>query len=79
MGEIFIGTTFVIVLIMVIIAIAVVVPVVQSRHTFVCGNCGKEFKPKWMQLFGDVHVCEEHLIECPFCEVKNMCKDKGRK
>ena len=73
------GTTFVIALILVIIAIAVVVPIVQSRHTFVCGNCGKEFKPKWTQLFGDVHVCEEHLIECPFCEVKNMCKDKGRK
>ena len=72
------GTMLVIAFIVVIIAIAVGVPLLQSRHTFICGNCGREFNPKWTQLFGDVHVCEEHLIKCPFCEVKNMCKDTGR-
>lgn len=62
----------------VIVAVVVLVPVVQSRHTFACGNCGQSFRPKWTQLIGDFHVCDEHLIECPHCHVKNMCTDKGK-
>ena len=64
--------------ILVIIAIIAVIAIVQSRHTFVCSNCGKEFRPKWTQLISEIHVCDEHLIDCPFCNVKNFCKDKGK-
>lgn len=63
---------------LVIVAVIIVIAIVQSRHTFVCSNCGKEFRPKWTQLISDVHVCDEHLIDCPFCNVKNMCKDKRK-
>lgn len=63
---------------LVIVAVIIVIAIVQSRHIFVCSNCGKEFRPKWTQLISDVHVCDEHLIDCPFCNVKNMCKDKRK-
>ena len=63
---------------LVIIAVVVLVAVVQSRHTFACGNCGQYFRPKWTQMIGEFHVCDEHLIECPHCHIKNMCTDKGK-
>lgn len=64
--------------ILVIIAFLIFINLFQSTHIFVCGNCGKEFKPKWFQLFGTIHVVDEHLIVCPHCKVKNMCKDTGK-
>lgn len=69
---------FGIVFFVLVIALVVLVAVVQSKHTFVCGNCGQHFRPKWTQMIADFHVFDEHLIECPHCHVKNMCTDKGR-
>lgn len=63
---------------LVIAAICVLIAVAQSMHTFACGNCGKEFKPKWTQLVAEVHILDEHLIKCPHCNTKCYCKDKGK-
>lgn len=64
---------------LVIAAITIALAVVQSKHIFVCHNCGKEFKPKWTQLLCEIHVCDEHLIECPYCNNKSYCRDIGKK
>lgn len=62
-----------------IVGIIVIVGIVQSQHTFACGNCGKEFKAKWTQLLFEYHAFEEHDLKCPHCHVKCMCTDKGKK
>lgn len=74
------GITLGIVGIIVVIAavIAIAVAVEQSTHTFVCRDCGKEFKPKWTQLVFEVHMLDEHVMKCPFCNKKGFCGDKGK-
>lgn len=75
------GFTLGIVCIILVLAavVAIAVAVEQSTHTFVCRNCGKEFKPKWTQLIFDIHIFDEHVMKCPFCNVKDLCGDKGKK
>lgn len=51
---------------------------IQSKHSFKCRNCGKEFQPKWTQMIFEIHVLDEHKIKCPFCNIKDFCQDKGK-
>lgn len=49
----------------------------QSKHSFICGSCGKVFRPKWTQLYLTFHLNEEYIIKCPFCGIYDFCSDKG--
>lgn len=65
-------------LLIAIVALVVVIAISQSKHTFVCGECGKEFNPKWTQLIFEVHSFDEHVVVCPHCHKRSFCKDIGR-
>ena len=51
---------------------------IQSKHSFKCGHCGKEFEPNWTQMVFEIHVAKDHKIKCPHCNVKDFCKDQGK-
>ena len=57
--------------------VAVVIAKKQSKHTFVCKNCGGEFQVKWTKLLFEVHMFNEHKLRCPHCNIEGFCKDKG--
>ncbi len=59
--------------------VAISVAKAQSRHTFVCHSCGKEFRPRWTQLVFEVHAFDKHVLRCPHCNQKDYCTDQGKK
>ena len=44
--------------------------------TYVCPECGTEFKPKWYQISAYLHFMGERLIKCPNCKKTSFCKRK---
>ena len=42
--------------------------------TYVCPECGTEFKPKWYQLSAYIHFMGKRLIKCPNCHKTSYCK-----
>lgn len=50
-----------------------------AKKTFVCGNCGKEFSPKWWKAGFSVHMGENTVLKCPHCETKSFCPPTYRK
>jgi rubredoxin len=41
--------------------------VILMNLTFVCPDCGTEFKPKKYELSVMVHFCGRRLVRCPKC------------
>ena len=46
---------------------------VLSEKTFVCGECGKEFSPKWWKAGFSAHMGENTALTCPHCGKKSFC------
>lgn len=44
-----------------------------SEKTFVCGECGKEFSPKWWKAGFSAHMGENTALTCPHCGKKSFC------
>ncbi len=50
--------------------------VILMNSTFVCPDCGTEFKPKWYQLSVGIHFMGERIATCPHCGRKGFCPKK---
>lgn len=46
------------------------------NKTYICPNCGAEFKPRWYQLYVGVHMGNKRIAKCPYCGEKGWCKIK---
>ena len=44
-----------------------------SEKTFVCGECGKKFSPKWWKAGFSAHMGENTALTCPHCGKKSFC------
>ena len=44
-----------------------------AEKTFVCGECGKEFSPKWWKAGFSAHMGEHTALTCPHCGKKCLC------
>lgn len=64
--------------IVIAIVAGVLIAKAQAKHYFYCKHCGKTFQPKWTQMIFEIHVANEHKIECPYCKVKDFCEDRGK-
>ena len=49
--------------------------ILMSR-TYVCPECGTEFKAKWYQLSVCIHMGGQRLAKCPVCGRKGFCDKK---
>ena len=71
-------TGFVCLVLIIAAIIAVAVAKAQSKHTFICHNCGKEFQPQWTQMVFEVHAFDKHRLKCPYCKKTDFCTDQGK-
>ena len=44
-----------------------------SKRTFICGDCGKSFSPKWWKAGFSAHMGDNTVLECPHCGKKGFC------
>ena len=49
---------------------------ILMSKTYVCPDCGAEFKAKPYQLYVTVHCGRKRLAKCPKCGRKGFCKVK---
>lgn len=49
---------------------------ILMSKTYVCPDCGAEFKAKPYQLYVTVHCGRKRLAKCPKCGRKGFCKIK---
>ena len=47
-----------------------------SEKTFICGECGKEFSPKWWKAGFSAHMGANTALKCPHCGKKGFCPPK---
>ena len=56
--------------------IFIVAHIIIMSGTYVCSECGTEFKPKWYQISAYIHFMGKRLLKCPNCKTKDFFKRK---
>ena len=59
-----------------IVIIIVVSYIMIINRTYICPECGTEFKPKWYQISIALHFMGKRVAKCPKCKRKGFCERK---
>ena len=62
-----------------VVLILVISYVILITRTYVCPECGTEFKPRWYDFSVCLHINGERIVKCPNCGRKGFCNKKTDK